>query len=66
MIDFSLFVIQLKERAEKLEYWRRKVKMHEEKKAEKNELLRRQSSMWVDEAEIEKQIFDTVIATTHF
>ncbi|XP_057443189.1 uncharacterized protein LOC130734824 [Lotus japonicus] len=56
----------LKERAEKLEYWRRKVKMHEEKKAEKNELLRRQSSMWVDEAEIEKQILDTVIATTHF
>lgn len=40
--------------------------MHEEKKAEKNELLRRQSSMWVDEAEIEKQILDTVIATTHF
>ncbi|THG10383.1 hypothetical protein TEA_008455 [Camellia sinensis var. sinensis] len=37
----------LKERTEKLEYWRMKEKKIEEKKKDKNELVRRQSSMWV-------------------
>ncbi|KAJ1391413.1 putative beta-mannosyltransferase 1 [Sesbania bispinosa] len=55
----------LKERAEKLENWRMKVKMHGEKKAEKKELLRRQSSMWVDEADLEQEILNVVMATTH-
>ncbi|KAG8375989.1 hypothetical protein BUALT_Bualt09G0016400 [Buddleja alternifolia] len=39
----------VKERAEKLEYWRMREKQVEEKKKEKNEVLRRQSSLWIDE-----------------
>ena len=56
----------LKEREEKLEYWRMKTKKHEEKKAEKKELLHKQSSLWVDEADLEKEIANVVIATTYF
>lgn len=56
---------QLKERAEKLENWRMKVKMHEEKKAGKKELLHKQSSIWVDQADLEKKITDVVISTTY-
>ena len=55
---------QLKERAEKLENWRMKVKTHDEKKTEKKELLRRQSSMWIDKADLEKRILDTMAAPT--
>lgn len=55
---------QLKERAEKLENWRMKIKKHEEKKAGKKDLLHKRSSMWVDEAELEKEITNVVIATT--
>lgn len=54
---------QLKERAEKLENWRVKVKMHEEKKAGKKELLHKQSSIWVDQADLEKEITNVVIST---
>lgn len=56
---------QLKERAEKLENWRMKVKMHKEKKAEKNKSLHQQSSVWVDESELEKEITNVVIASSH-
>ncbi|CAK8540559.1 unnamed protein product [Lathyrus sativus] len=55
----------LKERAEKLENWRMKVKMHEEKKNEKKELLHKRSSLWVDEAELEKEITNVVVATRY-
>ncbi|CAL5190994.1 unnamed protein product [Lathyrus oleraceus] len=55
----------LKERAEKLENWRTKVKIHEEKKTGKKELLHKRSSLWVDEAELEKEITNVVIATTY-
>ncbi|WJX28674.1 hypothetical protein P8452_17363 [Trifolium repens] len=55
----------LKERAEKLESWRMKIKKHEQKKAEKKELLHKRSSIWVDEAELEKEITNVVIATTY-
>lgn len=51
---------QLKERAEKLENWRMKVKMHENKKEEKKELLRRQSSMWIDEEILEKKVLESI------
>ncbi|KAF8391626.1 hypothetical protein HHK36_023932 [Tetracentron sinense] len=55
---------QLKERAENLENWRLKEKMREEKKSEKNELLRRKSSMWIDEPELEKKILEAIVDTT--
>ncbi|KAM7491569.1 hypothetical protein LguiA_034490 [Lonicera macranthoides] len=54
----------LKERADKLDYWRMKEKQVEEKTKEKNELLRRQSSMWIDENELEKKIVDAIDDTT--
>lgn len=55
----------LKERAEKLEIWRMQTEKHEQKKAEKKELLHKRSSIWVDEAELEKEITNVVIATTY-
>lgn len=55
----------LKERAEKLESWRMQAKKHEEKKAEKKDLLHKRSSLWVDEAQLEKEITNVVIATTY-
>ncbi|KAJ7974000.1 Stress response NST1-like protein [Quillaja saponaria] len=54
----------LKERAEKLEYWKMKLQSHEEKKKEKKELLHRQSSTWVDEPELEKKILESIVDTT--
>ncbi|GLU10713.1 hypothetical protein SLE2022_274990 [Rubroshorea leprosula] len=54
----------LKERAEKLENWRMKVRIQGEKKKDKNELLRRQSSMWIDEGELDGKIVAAVANTT--
>ncbi|KAL3634396.1 hypothetical protein CASFOL_021450 [Castilleja foliolosa] len=54
----------MKERAEKLEYWRMREKKINEKKKEKKELLHRQSSIWVEESELEKKIFEAVVDTT--
>ncbi|GFP80681.1 hypothetical protein PHJA_000211400 [Phtheirospermum japonicum] len=54
---------KMKERAEKLEYWRMREKKIEEKKKEKNELLHRQSSIWVDESYLEKKVFEAVVDT---
>ncbi|KAL6503594.1 hypothetical protein OROGR_025517 [Orobanche gracilis] len=51
----------MREKAEKLEYWRTREKKIEEKKKEKNELLRRQSSLWVDERDLEKKIENDVV-----
>ncbi|GER56818.1 regulator of chromosome condensation family protein [Striga asiatica] len=51
----------MKERGEKLEYWRMREKTVEEKKKERSELLRRKSSLWVDESELEKKIFEAVV-----
>lgn len=50
----------LKERAEKLEYHKKREQKFMEKKKEKNELLRRQSSIWIDENELEKKINDAI------
>ncbi|KAL6194062.1 hypothetical protein ACLB2K_035146 [Fragaria x ananassa] len=50
----------LKERAEKLENWKMKEMLREEKKKEKNELLRRQSSLWIDEPELEKKMLEAI------
>lgn len=54
----------LQERAEKLENWRGKEAIREQKNSEKNELLRRQSSMWIDENDLEKKILDAIDDTT--
>ncbi|XP_027116832.1 uncharacterized protein [Coffea arabica] len=54
----------LKERAEKLEYWRMRTKQVEEKVEEKNELLRRQSSVWINEADLEKKILEAIVDGT--
>ncbi|KAJ0093384.1 hypothetical protein Patl1_26023 [Pistacia atlantica] len=53
-----------KERAEKLENWRMKEKARVEKKKEKEELIRRQSSVWVDENKLEKKILEAIMDTT--
>lgn len=54
----------MKERAEKLEHWKKMEKTREEKKKEKNELIRRQSSMWVDEKKLEEKLLDAIVNTT--
>ncbi|KAJ3703745.1 hypothetical protein LUZ61_007450 [Rhynchospora tenuis] len=56
----------MKERAEKLEYWRKKEKVNQEKKAEKKELLRKQSSVWVSEQNLESRILEAIVDTTPF
>ncbi|KAK9933155.1 hypothetical protein M0R45_020360 [Rubus argutus] len=56
----------LKERAEKLENWKMKEMRREEKKKEKNELLRRQSSLWIEEPELEKKMLEAVVDTRRF
>lgn len=55
--------MQLKERAEKLENWRIKEKTREENKKEGSELLRRKSSLWIDEPELEKKILEAIVDT---
>ncbi|PAN41248.1 hypothetical protein GQ55_8G029100 [Panicum hallii var. hallii] len=54
----------MKERAEKLESWRKKEKLREQKKAEQKELLRKKSSMWLSEDKLEDQILDAIKNTT--
>ncbi|KAI7726746.1 hypothetical protein M8C21_026651 [Ambrosia artemisiifolia] len=51
----------LKERAEKLEYHKQREQKFMDKKKEKKELLRRESSAWVDENELEKRILDAIM-----
>ncbi|XP_022012724.1 uncharacterized protein LOC110912334 isoform X2 [Helianthus annuus] len=52
---------KLKERAEKLEYHKQREQKFMEKKNEKKELLRRQSSVWIDENELEKRILNAIM-----
>ncbi|KAL2484167.1 hypothetical protein Fot_45611 [Forsythia ovata] len=54
----------MKEKAEKLEYWRMREMKVSEKKKEKKELLHRQSSIWVDESELEKKTLEAIVDTT--
>lgn len=42
-----------------------KENMMDEKRKEKNELLRRQSSIWIDERDLEKKILEAIVDTTH-
>ncbi|XXG44772.1 hypothetical protein AAC387_Pa02g0035 [Persea americana] len=55
---------ELKERSEKLELRKAREAMMEQKRNDKNELLRRQSSMWVDEHDLEKKILEAIVDTT--
>ncbi|KAI3746885.1 hypothetical protein L6452_09327 [Arctium lappa] len=54
----------LKERGEKLEYHKMREQKIMEKKKGKNEILRRQSSIWIDEDELEKKIGDAITDAT--
>uniref|UniRef100_A0A0A9E007 Uncharacterized protein n=1 Tax=Arundo donax TaxID=35708 RepID=A0A0A9E007_ARUDO len=54
----------MKERAEKLESWRKKEKLKEQKKAEHKELLRKKSGMWVAESELDDKILEAIGRTT--
>ncbi|KAL7596548.1 stress response protein NST1 [Lactuca sativa] len=54
----------LKERAQKLEYHKMRENKFMEKKKEKSELVRRQSSMWVDEGELESKILEVIVSTS--
>ncbi|XP_021734180.1 mediator of RNA polymerase II transcription subunit 12-like [Chenopodium quinoa] len=51
----------MKERTEKLEYWRMREKSIEEKKNNEKELIRRQSGKWIEEGQMEAMIMRTVI-----
>lgn len=51
-------LMQMKERADKLEYWRMREKKIAEAKEEKKQLLRRQSSKWLDESDVVKKTMD--------
>ncbi|OVA20046.1 hypothetical protein BVC80_1667g78 [Macleaya cordata] len=51
----------MKERAQNLENWRLKEQMREEKKREKSDLLRKQSSKWIDVADLEKEILTAIV-----
>ncbi|GJN28321.1 hypothetical protein PR202_gb16430 [Eleusine coracana subsp. coracana] len=54
----------MKERAEKLESWRKKEKLKEQKKAEQRELLRKKSGMWVAEDKLEEKVLEAIVHTT--
>ncbi|WVZ88299.1 hypothetical protein U9M48_034835 [Paspalum notatum var. saurae] len=54
----------MKERAEKLESWRQKERLNEQKKAEGKELLRKKSSMWLAQYKLEDQILSAIRNTT--
>ncbi|KAG9132782.1 hypothetical protein Leryth_014050 [Lithospermum erythrorhizon] len=64
LADQQLRLTLLKERAEKLEYWREREKKFEEKKKAAKELTRRKSSMWIDEVELEKKLLENFVETT--
>lgn len=50
----------MRERADKLENWRMKEKTREDKSKEKRELLRRKSSLWIDEGKLEAEILKAI------
>ncbi|EYU31453.1 hypothetical protein ABFS82_07G067200 [Erythranthe guttata] len=55
--------VLMKEREDKLEYWRMREKNIQKKKKDKNELLRKQSSLWVDVSELDKKINEVFLDT---
>ncbi|KAL5700088.1 hypothetical protein ACHQM5_025604 [Ranunculus cassubicifolius] len=63
IVDEEFRQTLMKEREEKLEYWRKREKAVEDRKKEKKELLKRQSSIWIEERELEKKIMEATIDT---
>ncbi|KZV34870.1 hypothetical protein F511_00772 [Dorcoceras hygrometricum] len=53
-----------KERLEKLEYWRMREQKIEERKKEERELVRRKSSVWIEESDLVKTSMETIIETS--
>ncbi|KAI3907380.1 hypothetical protein MKW98_010730 [Papaver atlanticum] len=51
----------MKERAQNLESWRLKERAREEKKLEKVKELRKQSSVWIEETDMEKKILQAIV-----
>jgi len=58
--------LQLKERAEKLEYHQLRENKIMEKKNEKARLLKRQSSVWIDEPELEAKILEAIVDSSFY
>ncbi|KAF5177375.1 stress response NST1-like protein [Thalictrum thalictroides] len=61
VVDEEFRQTLLKERAEKLEYWRMREKQVEEKKKAKKEVLLRKSSIWISENEVEKKALEAFV-----
>ncbi|XP_073300899.1 uncharacterized protein [Primulina huaijiensis] len=53
-----------KERLEKLEYWKMRQRKIEERKKEMKELVRRKSSMWIEESDLVKTAMEKSIDTS--
>ncbi|XP_021745994.1 uncharacterized protein LOC110711860 [Chenopodium quinoa] len=51
----------MKERTEKLDYWRMREKSIEEKKNSKKELIHRQSGKWIEEGNMEAMIMRALV-----
>lgn len=58
--------MQLKEKEEKLEYWRKRENLVQEKKEKKKEDLRRQSSMWIDENKLEARTLEALVDGSNY
>lgn len=56
-----MIFLQMKERAQNFESWRLKERAREEKKLEKVKELRKQSSVWIDETDMEKKILEAIV-----
>ncbi|KAF8079690.1 hypothetical protein N665_1006s0014 [Sinapis alba] len=54
----------MKEREEKLEFWRMTGLKREEKKKDKKKLLHEQSSLWIEPKELEKKITEALVEST--
>ncbi|KAF2595728.1 hypothetical protein F2Q68_00012040 [Brassica cretica] len=54
----------MKERGEKLEFWRMTGLKREEKKKDKKKLLHEQSSLWIEPKELEKKIMEALVEST--
>ncbi|CAN6858396.1 unnamed protein product [Brassica oleracea] len=54
----------MKERGEKLEFWRMTRLKSEEKKKDKKKLLHEQSSLWIEPKELEKKITEALVEST--
>ncbi|CAN7125390.1 vicilin-like seed storage protein At2g18540 [Brassica rapa] len=54
----------MKEREEKLEFWRMTGLKREDKKKDKKKLLHEQSSLWIEPKELEKKITEALVEST--